>query len=364
MFKEKPFWYKWMNTFLVQTVIVSIATRILLFVGRLICYNIPWRDPGALCYQVLKWIDYNMLTFYFGFMAVCILLSAVNHIRKFGKAMERTKAAISSIYEEPEKKIVLPDNFREMEMELNEVRIKANADQQAAKEANQRKNDLIMYMAHDLKTPLTSVIGYLSLVYNEPSISVDVKEKYMGIALRKSLRLEELINEFFDITRFNFSQMVLEKSTVNLSVMLKQMVSEFVTEFDQKGLTAKCNIEPDVIAVCDVGKMERVFDNLLKNIVNYSYAGTEILIMLNKLDAHRFEIITENQGRTIAPEMLAHIFDQFFRLDTSRSTRTGGAGLGLAVAKEIVVRHDGEITCESQDERIRFRIVMPGGVGR
>ena len=364
MFKEKPFWYKWTSTFLVQTITIAIATGILLFAGRLICYNIPWRDPGALGYQVLKWIDYNMLTFYLGFMAVCILLSAVSHIRKFGKAMEQTKAAVSGIYEEPEKKIVLPDNFREMEMELNDIRIKTYADQQAAKEATQRKNDLIMYMAHDLKTPLTSVIGYLSLVCNEPAIPTEIKEKYMGIALRKSIRLEDLINEFFDITRFNFSHMVLEKSTVNLSMMLQQIVSEFVTEFDQKGLTACCMIEPDVVAFCDVGKMERVFDNLLKNIVNYSYAGTEISIGLRKLENHQLEIMTENRGRTIAPEMLDHIFDQFFRLDTSRSTRTGGAGLGLAVAKEIIVRHDGEITCESQDEIIRFRIVMPGGVGR
>ena len=113
------------------------------------------------------------------------------------------------------------------------------------------------------------------------------------------------------------------------------------------------------MAFCDVGKMERVFDNLLKNIVNYSYAGTEISVSLRRSEDEMIEIITENRGRTIAPEMLEHIFDQFFRLDSSRSSQTGGSGLGLAVAKEIIERHDGAISCESQDETIRFSIKLP-----
>jgi len=146
---------------------------------------------------------------------------------------------------------------------------------------------------------------------------------------------------------------------VNLSLMLQQMVSEFVTDFDQKGLTARCEIEADIMAFCDVGKMERVFDNLLKNIVNYSYAGTEISVSLRRCEDGTVEIVTENRGRTIAPEMLEHIFDQFFRLDSSRSSQTGGSGLGLAVAKEIIERHDGSISCESRDEIINFCINLP-----
>lgn len=360
MFKEKPFWYKWASSYLVQLLLIAVATVILLVLGRAICYAIPWRNPDSILYFWLKMIDYNTKTFFFIVMSFCSVLLAVWHFHNFGKAMEETQKAITGIYENPEKKISLPANFHDMEMELNEVRIKTHADQQAAKEANQRKNDLIMYMAHDLKTPLTSVIGYLTLVAGEPDIPMDVKEKYMTIALKKSHRLEDLINEFFDITRFNFSHMVLEKSTVNLSMMLQQMVSEFMTELDQKGLQTKCTIEPDVMAVCDVGKMERVFDNLLKNIVNYSYAGTEISVSLIQREDGGIEIMTENRGKTIAPEMIEHIFDQFFRLDGSRSTQTGGSGLGLAVAKEIIERHDGAITCESQDEIIRFRIVLPG----
>ena len=360
MFKEKPFWQKWASSFLIQLFLIAVTGMLLFVIARAVCYAIPWKDPSSMLYLILKMIDYNPKTFFAVVMFFCTVLLAIYHFRKFGTAMEQTMDAIGGIYEHPEKKIVLPANFHEMEVELNEARIKTHADQQAAKEATQRKNDLIMYMAHDLKTPLTSVIGYLTLVAGEPDIPMDVKEKYIGIALKKSHRLEDLINEFFDITRFNFSRMVLEKSTVNLSLMLQQMVSEFMTEFDQKGLQTRCTIEPDIMAVCDVGKMERVFDNLLKNIVNYSYAGTEISIDLHRREEGSIEIVTENAGKTIAPEMIEHIFDQFFRLDGSRSTQTGGADLGLAAAKEIILRHEGTITCESEDEIIRFRIHLPG----
>lgn len=361
MFREKPFWYKWASTYLFHLLLSYAGLYFLLFIAKKIIFSFKktWlnTDPG---YSILHTIDDYRFTIFCMLSFLIAIFWAIYHFRVFGKAVEETMHAISGIYTESDKNITLPKVFHDMENQLNEVRIKAKADKQAAQEATKRKNDLIMYMAHDLKTPLTSVIGYLSLVCNEPSIPTEVKEKYMGIALKKSLRLEDLINEFFDITRFNFSHMVLEKSTVNLSMMLQQIVSEFATEFDRKGLSACCEVEPDLMVVCDVGKMERVFDNLLKNIVNYSYAGTEIRICLKRSMGNQVELVTENRGKTIAPEMLEHIFDQFFRLDTSRSTKTGGSGLGLAVAKEIITRHDGSISCESKDETIRFKIMLPG----
>ncbi|MBR1692271.1 MAG: HAMP domain-containing histidine kinase [Lachnospiraceae bacterium] len=242
---------------------------------------------------------------------------------------------------------------------MNQIRIHNQANAQAAHEANQRKNDMIMYMAHDLKTPLTSILGYLTLVCQEPDIPDRAREKYLNIALKKSLRLEELINEFFDITRFNFSHMVLEKARVNLSVMLLQMISEFEPQFRTKGLTANVKIEEKLEILCDVAKMERVFDNLFKNIVSYSYENTQIEIALYKIETGNLRLVTKNRGRTIPKEMLGHIFEQFFRMDNSRSSNTGGAGLGLAVTKEIVTLHGGSILCESENEWIRFVVTLP-----
>jgi len=359
MFKGSIFLYKWVKTYLIQMAVLAIVSAVILFFGKEICLLIQPVWQPSFVYRVLKWIDYNSLTFYFGFIALCSVFLAIYNLTKFGKAIDQIMRGISGIYEMPDKKIILPQSFHEMELNLNEIRIKVHEDQQTAKEAIQRKNDLIMYMAHDLKTPLTSVIGYLSLVCSEGELPIELKEKYMNIALKKAYRLEDLINEFFDITRFNFTQMVLEKKSVNLTMMLKQMISEFTTEFEKKSLKVKYNIENDVMCVCDVGKMERVFDNLFKNIVNYSYENTDIAINLRRLEDDTVEIVTENRGKTIAPEMLEHIFEQFFRGDSARSTRTGGSGLGLAAAKEIIERHDGHIVCESADEMIRFRIILP-----
>ena len=205
---------------------------------------------------------------------------------------------------------------------MNQVRLQNYTNAQAAKEANQRKNDMIMYMAHDLKTPLTSVIGYLTLVSQEPDIPEDARKKYIDIALKKALHLEDLINEFFDITRFNFTHMFLEKSKINLSMMLEQMVSEFAQEFRKKNLTSRLQIEDHIEMLCDVEKMERVFDNLLKNIVNYSYPDTKIEVSMNKTQEGNIRIVTTNHGKTIPEEMQEHIFEQFFRMDSSRNSDT------------------------------------------
>lgn len=139
-----------------------------------------------------------------------------------------------------EEPIQLPDTMRDVENELNLIREQALRSVAAAKEAEQRKNDLVVYLAHDLKTPLTSVIGYLTLLRDEPQISTELRSKYTGIALTKAERLEELINEFFDITRFNLTSLTLDEETVNLTRMLEQITYEFnpvLAEKDSGGTT-------------------------------------------------------------------------------------------------------------------------------
>ena len=230
----------------------------------------------------------------------------------------------------------------------------------AAKEAEQKKNDLIVYLAHDLKTPLTSVIGYLSLLRDELQISEKLRERYTEIALNKAERLEELINEFFDITRFNLSVMTLEKETIHFSRMLEQIVSEFEPILQEKRLSVESVIEKDIILSGDADKLERVFDNLLRNAVNYSYPNTVIqLSMEQRKEEHKVLLRVQNHGRTIAKEKLEHIFEQFFRVDASRSSATGGSGLGLAIARQIVEMHYGQIRAESADETIVFEVELP-----
>lgn len=279
---------------------------------------------------------------------------------------------------QPESKpIVLPPALSNVQDQLNLTREKALRNALLAREAEQRKNDMVVYLAHDLKTPLTSVIGYLSLLSQEPQISPELRAKYTDIALKKAERLEELINEFFDITRFSLTTLTLEPRRINLSRMLEQLINEFTPVLSEKSLSWENEIEPDLEILCDPDKLERVFDNLIRNAMNYSYPHTAVHLSLHTAhmetgnDSASPEgtsdkpdavcLCVKNHGKTIAPEKLERIFEQFFRLDSSRSSQTGGAGLGLAIAKEIITLHGGSIRAESESESITFTVLLPVG---
>ena len=168
---------------------------------------------------------------------------------------------------------------------------------------------------------------------------------------------EDLINEFFDITRFNLTNIELNIEKVNLSRMLEQICSEFLPILSEHKLSWKLDIAPDINLMCDPDKLSRVFDNLIRNAVNYSYPDTEITCVLTKQDKD-IHILFKNHGKTISPEKLSRVFEQFFRLDSSRASSTVGAGLGLAIAKEIVELHCGQINAASENESISFEVVF------
>ena len=254
--------------------------------------------------------------------------------------------------------ITLPPELSQLETKLNRLKGEALRNEALAREAEQRKNDLVVYLAHDLKTPLTSVIGYLSLLQDEPQISPELRAKYTGVALDKAQRLEDLINEFFDITRFNLTHLELSLQEINLTRMLEQITYEFMPVLQEKELTWKLELQPDVQMMCDPDKLQRVFDNLLRNAVNYATPETAICVQMETREDWVF-VQVQNQGRTIPPEKLVRIFDQFFRLDSSRGTSTGGAGLGLAIAKEITELHGGMIHAESEDGWVKFTVALP-----
>lgn len=254
--------------------------------------------------------------------------------------------------------IELPSELEEVQKQMNILKREAEKNERLVQESEQRKNDLIVYLAHDLKTPLTSVIGYLTLLRDEGEISEELREKYLSISLEKAERLEDLINEFFEITRFNLSNITLEYSRVNLTRLLEQLTYEFKPMFLEKNLKCILEISPDTMIKCDVDKMQRVFDNLLRNAVNYSFNGSDIHITVTPCD-DRLSIKVTNFGNTIPKEKLERIFEQFYRLDTSRSSRSGGAGLGLAIAKEIVGLHNGTITAKSENETVEFEVIIP-----
>ncbi len=333
------------------------CTVALVLTGWRFCHAFFWQ-PDDPIYLFLQYVQANILFFVSAFLLIGWLLITAYFISKPLRYLDEVMKATEKLASPTEDPIMLSAALSYPENELNLVREKALAHARAAQEAEQRKNDLVVYLAHDLKTPLTSVIGYLTLLHDEQQISAELQEKYLSIALDKSAHLEDLINEFFEITRFNLSHITLEYSNVNLTRMLEQLTFEFKPMLLAKNLTCSLEIVPDTMLRCDVDKMQRVFDNLLRNAVNYSFPGHTIEIAVTQSPAH-IQIKFSNHGNTIPPEKLARIFEQFYRLDSARSTKSGGAGLGLAIAKEIVELHQGTITASSENEVIEFTVTLP-----
>ena len=336
------------------TVVLAVS-----MLGFLICRSVTWYD-GSPLYALLNWVrDYFFLVF-----AVVVLLGWVviswHFISRPVLQLEALIGASAQLTRPTEEPILLPPSMKGVEDQLNLAREEALRAQRAAREAEQRKNDLVVYLAHDLKTPLTSVIGYLTLLRDEPRLSPELRARYTGIALDKAERLEELINEFFEITRFNLSHLELEKQPVDLCRMLQQVVSEFVPMLGERDLTCALELPPSLEYNCDPDKLARVFDNLLRNACHYSTPGSVVRISGGE-EGDSIVLRFLNSGRTIPPEKLARIFDQFFRLDSSRATRTGGAGLGLAIAKEILTLHGGTITAWSREDQVCFQVTLPRG---
>ncbi len=342
--------------YILTSVIFSVAMVMILIVSKVFFSRFIWQGD-SLVYQLFHWIDQNaMFTVVFVSVLGWVIIFFYYWLRTF-RYLERLIYAAEELYES-DGLIQLPDEMKEVENLLNEVKLRIKQNERAAKEAEQRKNDLVVYLAHDLKTPLTSIIGYLSLLTEEEGISEELRQKYLSITLDSAKRLEDLINEFFEITRFNLTHITLEMSRINIKRLLEQIVFEFDPVMREKKLTCIIDASPDLMIRCDGEKIQRVFDNLLRNAVNYSFPDTEILLSV-KENSDNVICVCQNHGKTIPQEKLERIFEQFYRLDAARATRSGGAGLGLAIAKEIVELHGGRIRAESWDEMIRFTVVLP-----
>lgn len=275
----------------------------------------------------------------------------------FVRYFDMVNQGIRALLEE-NAEIHLPPEMAETERNLTAVKTQLKQRTLEAQLAEQRKNDLVMYLAHDIRTPLTSVIGYLSLLEEAPDMPTEQKAKYVHITLDKACRLEKMINEFFEITRYNLQQIDISKEPIDLYYMLVQLSDELSPILCEKGNTVVLHADEDLCIHGDPDKLARVFNNVLKNATAYSYPNTEISIYA---EAQKESIVIsfQNEGKTIPKEKLCSIFEKFYRLDEARTSNTGGSGLGLAIAKEIVTLHGGTITADSIDETITFTIMLP-----
>ena len=254
--------------------------------------------------------------------------------------------------------ICLSAEMMPFEHKLNAVKRELKKQKEERMNAEQRKNELVMYLAHDIRTPLTSVIGYLHLLEEGQDMTPEQRAKHVHITLEKANRLEEMIHEFFRITRLNSGQVQLSKEKIDLYYMLVQLCEEVSPMLAEYGNSVAIQMKENLEIWVDPDKIARVFSNILKNAAVYSYPKTEICIFAEETDTHLI-LSFRNQGKTIPNEKLPLLFDKFYRLDESRVSDTGGTGLGLAIAKEIVLLHGGTIWAESEKETVAFIVQLP-----
>ncbi len=308
-------------------------------------------------YNLYLWCIYSKDTIFVLYIIVTMIIIFYYFVSKKIENREKLYESLDQILNEDSANIELPHEMIKFSEKLNQIKYEYILSVKRTKEAEQKKNDLIMYMAHDLKTPLTSVIGYLSLLHEEKAISETLQNKYVKIALDKALRLEELTNQIFEITRYNLNDMPITKVKLDLVLLLEQLIEEFYPMLEDKHLKLVTNIPNRLLYHGDGDKLARAFANLLKNAIHYSYENTTIEINVLENEDH-IDITFKNKGNTIPAYKLEKIFDKFYRIDEARQSYNGGAGLGLAITKEIIELHNGTICAKSYDEIIEFQIVL------
>lgn len=236
----------------------------------------------------------------------------------------------------------IAENLIRMEEDIQELIDKERTSEQS-------KTDLITNVAHDLRTPLTSILGYLELLRKNQKLSPEMQQKYLDIAYNKSVRLQKLIEELFGFTKLSYGKINMNVAKVDIVELLAQLLEESYPNFQKNGLSYDfvSNRKSQIIEA-DGDLLARLFDNLIGNAIKYGKEGKRVRVNL-RADREIVTIKIVNYGYVIPANELPLIFDRFYRTDHSRTNASGpgGTGLGLAIVKNITDMHHGTVSVSS-----------------
>lgn len=255
--------------------------------------------------------------------------------------------------------VIGDDEFSGMAANLNKMVKEIRRLMDKEREAERTKNELITNVAHDLRTPLTSIIGYLEILSGKSApLPPEMQKKYIDIAYSKSKRLEKLIEDLFGFTKLNYGKISMRVAQVDIIKLLGQLLEESYPNFSNRGLSYELQSNvPAKIIQADGNLLARLFDNLINNAIKYGAEGKRVLVKVHASE-ETVQVSVTNYGYVIPPEELPLIFDKFYRVEQSRSTHTGGTGLGLAIVKNIVDMHSGDITVKSDLNGTVFTVTL------
>ncbi|WP_181348042.1 cell wall metabolism sensor histidine kinase WalK [Thalassobacillus sp. CUG 92003] len=251
------------------------------------------------------------------------------------------------------------DEFQEIAKDINMAGQKLEEAIERGDFSESSKDQLIVNLAHDLRTPLTSVLGYLDLILKDSQLTPEQKDHYLRISYTKSQRLERLIDELFETTRMNYGMMPLEKNSINMSELIYQISEEMYPIFEKNHLEVRLDVVSELLIDGDGEQLARVFENLLINASRYGADGLYVDINGFREDN---EIVIQiiNYGDHIPEEELPYLFEMFYKGDPSRTHKESSTGLGLYIAKNIIKQHEGSISVDSNVIRTQFEVRLPG----
>lgn len=251
------------------------------------------------------------------------------------------------------------DELAELSRNINSMSMQLKEKFEHEREIENTKTELITNVSHDLRTPLTAIIGYLDILTNGKYKGEEEEKEYLNSTYKLSVKLKTLIDELFEYTKLSSSDISLELVETDICSILMQILGEYVPVFEAKGLRVITDFDDARLLVkIDVEKIVRVFDNILGNAEKYSTKPSDIIVKAyNNKDNVMISI--SNKGEDIKKDRLNKIFEKFYRMDNSRSSKVEGSGLGLAISKKIVELHNGQIWAEGYGDIITISIRLP-----
>ncbi len=345
--------------FFIKTIYTILIFTIIYIIILILLYNLfsikTWKTTDFI-YII---IDY-LRNFIFPFWLIGIIIIIIHFWNKTFKYINEITYETSKILNNDNKFIKLPSELSQIENSVNHIKKESIKNKELAIQEQKKKNELITYLAHDLKTPLTSIIGYLDLILANNNLEKKDIIKYTTIAMEKSLSLQNLINELFEITKLDTLEIKKEFQKIDLMLLLNQIICDFypLATKSKKKITLKSK-HKHLYVLGNSKELFRAFNNLLKNAINYSSENSNIEITTSLTNKHINIKISNSCNKNLSTKELNKIFDKFYRGDTSRNTETGGSGLGLAITKQIINLHNGTIRATSNQNYITFIINFP-----
>ena len=339
--------------FVVEMIIYYNLKLVLEYKAEVEYINTGYQEAVAVSnVQLLVMVVVGIIVFIVSFML--LMENIVRYLNDMTKSVGRIAAGdLNEVV-----KVQGDDELAYIASSLNDMTDKLLDLMEKERDSERSKNELITNVAHDLRTPLTSIIGYMGYLAMKKDLDEETKENYIQMVYAKAKRLEKLIEDLFSFTKLNYGKIAMRVEKVDIVMLINQLLDDFYPSFTQNDLEYELVCKKNSIMInADGNLLARLFDNLINNAIKYGKEGKYIRVFIND-EAEHVVVSVVNYGYIIPKEDIKNLFNKFYRVEQSRSTNTGGTGLGLAIVKNIVDMHKGTIEVHSDLDGTEFEVKL------